>query len=593
MAILGGGGGREYVLKIVADVQDAVKGVDEVQNKTSSMKDKMVGIGKGVAAGLAAGAVVEFGKSILNAAADADDANDVMQAAFGDTSKEFDKFAKSAADNMGLSETAYKNMAAKTGSLLQSVGISNQDAAKSTEVLSQRAADMAAIWGTDVPTASEAINKALVGSTKGLVQFGVKISAAEIDARAMGKGYVDASGKVTDAGKAIAAQELILEKTSNVQGAYAANSKDLGSQQDIMKAKFENIQASLGAGLLPIITKLMTLFQPILDFIAKNINVLGPLAIGLGAVTAAVWLFNAAMAANPIVLVVAAIALLVAGIIIAYEKVGWFKDIVDAMWEGIQIGFKWVKENWPLLLAILTGPIGIAVLMITKNWDTIKEAFKTAIGFITQVMGTVFDILTLPFRTAVAAVRTVLDTIPEIFRTLVSGITRAVSTIADVIAAPFKKGWDLAKSAGRVVTDWIGTISDGIRNTFSGIADVIKYPFTVAFNAIKTLWNSTVGGFSFSVPSWVPFVGGKTFKIPQMATGGIVNRPTIALIGEQGPEAVVPLSMLGTMPNSDEGNTTIVNLNVYALNASAQTGRQVYDSLREYARVSGTQIVIG
>src|SRR3982750_1423930 len=107
MAILGSGGGRESVLKIVADVQDAVKGVDEVQTKTTSMKDKMVGIGKGVAAGLAAGAVVEFGKSIVNAAADADDANDAMQASFGASAASMDKFAKSAADNMGLSEVAY------------------------------------------------------------------------------------------------------------------------------------------------------------------------------------------------------------------------------------------------------------------------------------------------------------------------------------------------------------------------------------------------------------------------------------------------------------------------------------------------------
>ena len=323
MALLGGGGAREYVLKIIADVTDATKGISEVETKTSSMKDKMVGIGKGIAAGLGTAAVIGFGKDILNAAADADDANDLMQAAFGDTSKSFDEFAKNAAENMGLSETAYKNMAATTGNLLQSVGISNTDAAKSTEVLTQRAADMAAIWGGDATEAMDAVNKAMVGSTKGLTKYGVKISSAEVDARAMAEGYVDAAGKVTDAGKAIAAQELILEKTSNAQGGFAANAKDLGSQQAILQAKFANVKEELGAGLLPIITKIMEFAQPIMDFVLQNIDVLGPLAIGVGIVTAAMWAWNAAMAANPISLVVIAIAALVAGIVLLWNNVDW------------------------------------------------------------------------------------------------------------------------------------------------------------------------------------------------------------------------------------------------------------------------------
>lgn len=599
MALLGGGGGREYVLKIIADVTDATKGISEVETKTSSMKDKMVGIGKGVAAGLAGVAVVNFGKDVLNAAADADDANDVMQAAFGETSKSFDKFAKDAATSMGLSETAYKNMAAKTGSLLQSVGINNADAAKSTEVLTQRAADMAAIWGTDVPTAMEAINKGLVGSTKGLTAFGVKISANEIDARAMAKGYVDASGKVTDAGKAIAAQEIIMEKTSNVAGAYAENSGDLGSQQDILKAKFANLQAGLGAGLLPIITKLMEMAQPIIDFIIKNIDILGPLALAIAGVVAAIkiwtavqWLWNAAMAANPIGLIVLAIAALVAGIVIAYQKVGWFHDLIQTLWEGIQTGFNWIKENWPLLLAILTGPIGVAVLAITKNWDTIKNTFSSMVDRVREIAGTVLEIISAPYRLAYNAIKTVIDKVPGVFTSAVNGVTSALSNIVNTIKKPFEDGWNAASKAGQAVLTWFSNLGTSINNAFSNLANIIKYPFETAFNAIKRLWNATVGGFGFSVPSWVPGVGGKSFKIPMMATGGIVTGPMIAMLGEKAPEAVIPLDRMADMFGGS-GESTVININVYALDASAQTGRRIYDSLREYGRVSGNQVVIG
>ena len=61
-----------------------------------------------------------------------------------------------------------------------------------------------------------------------------------------------------------------------------------------------------------------------------------------------------------------------------------------------------------------------------------------------------------------------------------------------------------------------------------------------------------------------------------------MRRPTLALIGEAGPEAVVPLSGAGGF-----GNVTI---NVYALTANAEVGRKVYEALREYERTSGKAV---
>lgn len=603
------GAGREYVLKIIADTKDAQKGVEDVANKTTSMKDKMIGVGKAVATGMAATAVVDFGKDCINAAADADDAMDAINAAFGTSAKEIANFSKSSAENMGQSTAEYQTMAAKTGNLLQSMGISSDQAAKSTEVLSQRAADMAAIWGTDTATAMEAINKGLAGSTKSLQQFGVKLSKSEIDARAMAKGYTDASGKVTDAGRAIAAQELILEKTSNVQGAWAENSKDLGSQQDILKAKMANLQAELGGKLLPIVVKLMEMAQPILNFIMANVNWLAPLAGIIAGVVAAIkvwtvvqWALNAALTANPIGLIVAAIAAVIAAIVLLYTKVGWFRDAVDAAIDGIVAAFNWlkdavvavfdwVKEHWPLLLAIITGPIGAAVILITKNWDTIKEGFSAVIDFIKQVMSTVWEILTAPYRMAIDAVKKMIDEVPTAFRNAVSGITTALSTVWDVISAPFKKGWDLAKQAGQTVMDWFGGIYGKMQTAFRGLEEVIKAPFKAAVDAIKSLWNNTIGKISFTVPSWVPGIGGKGFSFPKMAKGGIVNRPTIALIGEAGPEAVVPLDRLAQV-NPEPTQVTNITIQVYALEATAATGRRIYDALRDYSRVSGNQIVV-
>jgi phage-related protein len=646
-SILGGlGGGREYVLKIVADVKDAIKGVDDVEQKTSSMKDKMVGIGKAAATGLAAAAVVKFGTDSVQAAADADDAADMIASAFGDAGKELDSFAKNAATNMGLSETAYKNMAATTGQILTGFGLSQQDAAKRTEDISQRAADIAAIWGISVQEASDVINAGITGSTKGLKKFGIALSDSEISARAMKDGYVDASGKVTDAGKAIARQELILEKTSKYQGEFAKNSGDLGSQQDILKAKFENLQTSIGEKLLPVILKLFDVIKPLINFISSNTSWLVPLAAGILAIVGAVKLWNIAqiilnstLLANPIFQVIAVIAALTAGIIWAYNNVGWFRDAVDGMAHAVVASFNWIKDtvvgvfnwirdNWPLLLAILTGPFGIVVDIIIKNWDTIKGAImgvfnwikenwglllvilmgpfgllvgiiiknfdaikgviESAIGWIANIFSTVFGIISTPFVQAFNYVAPIIMRIVDIVRNMVGAIVRVLSPIPGYIAGPFNAAWNWLVGFANGVLRLFNGLVTGIGRVFAGIADSIVYPFRVAFDAIKWLWNRTIGGFGFTTPSWLPPpFGGRSFEIPEMATGGIVTKPTIALIGEAGPEAVVPLS--GSYAPVTMQQQPVV-INVYALTASSEVGRQVYNALREYERVSGKAI---
>ncbi|MFE2712209.1 phage tail tape measure protein [Streptomyces mirabilis] len=94
------------------------------------------------------------------------------------------------------------------------------------------------------------------------------------------------------------------------------------------------------------------------------------------------WALNVAMDANPIMLIVIGIAALVAGLILAYNKIGWFRDMVNTAFKaiGTAIGWvvDWVKGHWPLLLAILLGPIALAVYGIVKYWNKISDGFKSA-----------------------------------------------------------------------------------------------------------------------------------------------------------------------------------------------------------------------
>jgi hypothetical protein len=100
------------------------------------------------------------------------------------------------------------------------------------------------------------------------------------------------------------------------------------------------------------------------------------------------------------------------------------------------------------------------------------------------------------------------------------------------------------------------------------------------FNGIASLWNNTVGKLSFKVPDWVPGLGGKGFNvpnIPMLADGGIVTSATLAMIGEKGPEAVIPLDRMGQMG----GNNVTIHVN-------GGDPQSVVNALRTYMRQNGS-----
>ena len=123
----------------------------------------------------------------------------------------------------------------------------------------------------------------------------------------------------------------------------------------------------------------------------------------------------------------------------------------------------------------------------------------------------------------------------------------------------------------------VGFFREGVRiigDIFSKIGKAIMAPFKAAFNAIARFWNNTVGRLSFTIPDWVPGIGGAGFsmpKIPTFARGGIVDKATLAVIGEGGEnEAVIPLSKLQPMIDKGVnaalaetgGGSTVYNVNM-------------------------------
>ncbi len=109
----------------------------------------------------------------------------------------------------------------------------------------------------------------------------------------------------------------------------------------------------------------------------------------------------------------------------------------------------------------------------------------------------------------------------------------------------FKGMWEGIKTAVGGVVDFFKGLPDKIKTIFEKVGNFIIAPYKFAFNMIADIWNNTVGKISFTIPSWVPVVGGKGFSMPQIPkfhTGGVVpgapGSETLAIL--QAGERVTP-----------------------------------------------------
>jgi hypothetical protein len=139
---------------------------------------------------------------------------------------------------------------------------------------------------------------------------------------------------------------------------------------------------------------------------------------------------------------------------------------------------------------------------------------------------------------------------------------------------------------------------EGFRKVVNLVFDGIKFGFQILmgyfktllgvykgiFNGFASIWNNTIGKIQIKIPDIKGLPGrGKTFgvpKIPMLAEGGIVTSATLAVIGEKGPEAVIPLDRAGEFGMGGGGNNVTIHVN-------GGDPQSVVDALRKFYRQNG------
>jgi hypothetical protein len=164
------------------------------------------------------------------------------------------------------------------GSLLRNFGFDAQEAADATVILTQRAADMASVFNTDVTEALTAVQAALRGEGDPIERFGANVSAARVEAFALAEGLAASKDEITDQIKLQARLGLILADTERVAGDFSNTSDELANRQRTLNAQWEDAQAALGTAMLPAMEALVGLVPTAIALVGDLVPVVEDLA---------------------------------------------------------------------------------------------------------------------------------------------------------------------------------------------------------------------------------------------------------------------------------------------------------------------------
>ena len=201
------------------------------------------------------------------------------------------------------------------------------------------------------------------------------------------------------------------------------------------------------------------------------------------------WLLNAAMAANPIGLVVTAIAALVAAFVVLWNKSEKFRNF----WKGL----------WKEIKATVEKYIGAVVDFFKNAWERIKAVWTVVTAFfeaiwngIKAIFEPVIDWFKEKFENAWNAIKAVWLFVHTFFEEIWNNIKAIFEPVIDWFKEKFETAWNTIKAIWTVVTEFFGDIWNGIKETFSSVGDWFSEKFETAVNNIKAVFSVIKNFFS-------------------------------------------------------------------------------------------------
>lgn len=278
------------------------------------------------------------------------------------------------------------------------------------------------------------------------------------------------------------------------------------------------------------------------DFVENGYSMEAVIMIAVGAIAVligVIWAFNAALLANPITWIVVAIMALVAVFVILWNECEGFRNFWKQLWQGIKDVFKVIWE-W------LKQAAKDIAKFFKDAWQAIKDAWNKAGDWFKGIWSSIKGAFSAVGKWFKDIFKGAVDGIKNVF----SGIGSFFSGVWDKIKSIFSK---VGSAVGDAITNTVKTAINGVLSTAVKIINGFIKAINIAISVINAIPGVNISKLD-------------TLSVPKLAKGGIVDSATLAVIGEQGKEAVVPL----------ENNTAWMDKLADRLTAKSGASKPVY-----------------
>lgn len=526
---------------------------DSSNNASNSMSDSFKKIGAAVTAYFAVDKVVDFGKQVVEAAANVSAEASAFEQIMGGYSDTAQKKMNEIADNTGMVASRLTPYMTSMTAKFKGLGF---DIGEATDLASDGlnlAADAAAFWDMSLDDSMSHLNSFINGSYEGGEAIGLFANDTQMASYAVSQGLVKQTkdwASLDEATKQATRLEYAqnMMKASGAVGQAAKESSQYANVQANLNEKWRQFKAQIGEPLLEnvvnpamqklsgLVDKASTGFQDLQKWVSENKTllsvlggVIGAVAVGMTAYSIAqtamtvasklhtaatvaeklaVLGLNGAMLTSPVTWIVAGIVALIAVFVILWNKCEGFRNFWINLWDKIKTAFapviEFVKSSFESFkeklqtgivpaLQDLWAAIKEKVLpVLSLIWDYVQIYIQPAFEWLKTGLGNIKIVFQTIFTVIKTIVSTTFNNIKIIITTVWNNIKIIISTALDVIKNIIKLATSIIKG------DWKGAW-EAIKGIFSSIWNGIKGIVSNGWNAIKSIFSNNLNAIKSSV----------------------------------------------------------------------------------------------
>lgn len=234
--------------------QAQMKGIQSLAKKTAATLAAAFGIKK----------IVDFGKACLELGSDLAEVQNVVDVTFPSMTAQVDKFAKSAAQSFGLSETMAKRFTGTFGAMAKAFGFSESQAYEMGSSLTKLAGDVASFYNISQDEAYTKLKSVFTGETESLKDLGVVMTQTALDSYALANGFGKTTAKMSEAEKVALRYSFVQNQLAAAQGDFARTSGSWANQVRILTLQFDSLKATIGQGLINLFTPVIRVINTVI-----------------------------------------------------------------------------------------------------------------------------------------------------------------------------------------------------------------------------------------------------------------------------------------------------------------------------------------